>query len=127
MESIWVVVDINGGLYGGERSFTSREECVEYITEKLDSADDREKGRDSMYKPVEVKAFQQSDYWVIVDNNGTLAAEHGFFASHTKATDYIEARLDPPADREYGRPATYFASQVTMKKPASTEGAARGR
>ena len=125
MESIWVVVDINGGLYGGERSFTSREDCLEYISEKLDSEDDREKGRDSMYRPVEVKAFQQSDYWVIVDENGTLAPEHGFFASHTKATHYIEARIDPPADREYGRPATCFASQVTMNRPAATAAATK--
>ena len=122
MGTLWVVAESNGDLCGAEGWFRTRDECETHIKETLCSAEQNEEGRTPGYMPVAVKAHEQNNYFVIVDGNGTLRREHGFFTTHSAATGYIDARLDPPASREHGRPATHHASHI-----ARAEGAGRRR
>ena len=55
MESIWVVCDINGELYKKHGHFPTQRACYDYIRKNIDSPEDRNYDRDSMFTPVEVK------------------------------------------------------------------------
>ena len=120
MGTVWVVAEANGDLRDEEGWFRTREECETHIKETLCSAEQNDQGEAPGYMPVAIKAYEQNDYFMIVNSNGTLRREHGFFTSHRAATAYIEARLDPPADREYDRPATHHARQVGRAESAGS-------
>ena len=111
MGSIWVIVNMNGELCASDGCFPSRKTCQGHINERADHTE---------FTPVEVKATEQSDYWVLINRVGTLFGEAGFFASQVDATERINTVLDPPDKREQGRPAALLAMPVWLTRAAAT-------
>ena len=112
MGTLWVVADTNGELCNQGGWFRTKGECETHIKKTLCSTQENHE----RYIPVAIKPYEQNDYFVIVNEHGRLEREHGFFTTRRAATTYIDARLDPPANREYDRPATHHARQIARSR-----------